>query len=88
MKSRCNNPNHQDYKWYGAKGIRVCEEWSLSFKEFEKWALTNGYADNLTIDRRDNARIYEPENCRWLTQADQNRNKAKRVKKNTSSIFS
>jgi hypothetical protein len=43
MKSRCNSPTSQDWKWYGAKGIKVCEEWSENTDTFVLWALKNGY---------------------------------------------
>lgn len=80
MKSRCNNPNYEHYKDYGARGISVCKEWSDSFETFENWALNNGYQENLTIDRRDNDGNYEPGNCRWVTRADNNRNKGRKSK--------
>lgn len=53
MKQRCNNPKHTAAAWYHDKGIRVCEEWSDNFHAFQTWALANGYADDLTIDRID-----------------------------------
>lgn len=70
MKARCNNPNVKSYKTYGAKGIRLCDEWEKSFIPFCKWALTNEYADNLTIDREKSNKNYEPSNCRWLTRLE------------------
>lgn len=75
MKGRCNNPNKPDYKWYGAKGIRVCEEWSESYLCFKEWALANGYKEGLTIDRIDSDGNYEPNNCRWVDMVIQNNNK-------------
>lgn len=75
MKGRCNNPNKPDYKWYGAKGIRVCEEWSKSYLCFKEWALANGYKEGLTIDRIDSDGNYEPNNCRWVDMVVQNNNK-------------
>ena len=50
MKQRCENPNAISYPRYGGKGITVCEEWQKSFIAFRDWALSHGYADNLTID--------------------------------------
>lgn len=73
MKRRCQNPNSESYVWYGAKGITVCEEWQ-QYKPFEQWALTNGYADELSIDRIDNDKGYCPDNCRWETSTGQARN--------------
>lgn len=80
MKTRCYNENSPDYKHYGAKGIQICEEWLNDFNAFEKWAFENGYNENApklqcTIDRINNNGNYEPANCRWVTIAEQNRNK-------------
>lgn len=72
--SRCTNPNREHYKNYGAKGITVCEEWR-DYKQFREWAKANGYADNLSIDRKDNNKGYCPENCRWVTMKEQERNR-------------
>lgn len=74
MKERCNNPHNKSYKNYGGKGISVCEEWSKNFSSFALWAEENGYAEGLTIDRIDGKKGYSPENCRWVTVAEQNRN--------------
>lgn len=70
MKQRCYNPNNKDYRWYGAKGIKICDEWLNNSKLFEEWAFNNGYTDNLTIDRKDENKDYCPENCQWITRND------------------
>ena len=74
MKQRCFNERRPDYKWYGGRGISVCECWRLSYKQFEKWALQNGYSGELTIDRLDTDGPYSPENCRWIPFSQQREN--------------
>lgn len=74
MKGRCFNPSDAAYPRYGGRGISVCEAWADSFEAFRDWALSNGYEPHLTIDRRDNDAGYSPDNCRWATYAEQNRN--------------
>ena len=74
MKERCNNPNNKEFKNYGERNIKVCKEWN-SFKPFMEWALSSGYVEGLSIDRKDNNGNYEPSNCKWSTTAQQSRNK-------------
>lgn len=68
MRFRCNNPNDGSYHNYGARGIRVCEEWTNDFSSFYNWAVSNGYKEGLTIDRINNEGNYEPSNCRWVSR--------------------
>lgn len=84
MKSRCYNPKNNHYQNYGAKGIKICQEWLNDYLEFEKWALSNGYDENApkgkcTIDRVDNNGDYCPENCRWVDMKTQHYNTTRNV---------
>ena len=80
MRERCYYKNHKGYKYYGARGIAVCDEWRNSYAAFEKWALSNGYNRNAkqgecTLDRIDVNGDYCPENCRWVPMSVQNKNR-------------
>ena len=75
MKNRCRNKNVSSYKYYGERGISLCDEWNESFESFAKWSMENGYAENLSIDRIDPNTGYEPSNCRWVDSVTQANNK-------------
>ena len=80
MKKRCCNPKQTNYKNYGGRGITVCDEWKKDFQAFYDWAMAHGYDANAsrgecTIDRIDANGNYCPGNCRWITIAEQQRNK-------------
>lgn len=75
MKQRCYNKSNNRYKYYGGRGIVICDEWKNDFNKFQDWSVKHGYADNLTIDRIDPDGNYEPSNCRWVTPFEQASNK-------------
>jgi hypothetical protein len=75
MKQRCNNENTLAFKYYGLKGIKLCDEWLSDFLTFKKWCYDNGYDDEKTIDRINSNDIYCPENCRWVSFEKQQNNK-------------
>lgn len=75
IKDRCSNKNNPKYYDYGGRGILLCIEWKNSFKCFYKWAMQNGYKEDLTIDRIDVNGDYCPDNCRWIPFSEQGMNK-------------
>lgn len=75
MKGRCYNPKSPDFRYYGARGIGVCEVWRKDPAAFAAWAVGNGYAPGLTIDRINNDQGYEPTNCRWVPRSEQPKNR-------------
>lgn len=82
MHTRCYNKKHRSYRNYGARGIKICDDWLTKRGKinFYKWALSHGYNDSLTIDRINTDGDYEPCNCRWSDYTEQNNNKRTTIK--------
>jgi hypothetical protein len=74
MNTRCYNKNSTGYKYWGGKGVTICDEWKDNYKAFHDWAIVNGYRDDLSIDRIDHEMGYIPSNCRWATDKEQANN--------------
>lgn len=73
MINRCYNSKTSHYDRYGGRGISVCQQWRGNYEAFRSWAFENGYRDDLTIDRIDNDGNYEPDNCQWISAAENTR---------------
>lgn len=85
IKSRCYYKNNISYKYYGARGIKMCDEWRNDFMSFYDWAINNGYDETLskkyqTIDRIDTNLDYTPDNCRFVDMTTQSNNKRNNVR--------
>lgn len=76
MKNRCCWSGSSSYHRYGGRGISICDEWLNDFQAFHDWAMSSGYREGLQIDRIDNDGGYCPENCRWVTVAENSRNRS------------
>lgn len=72
MHDRCYKPQRSNYKFYGGKGIKVCERWH----DFQNFVDDMGPRNGLTLERNNNDLDYSPDNCRWATRAEQNRNRS------------
>lgn len=79
MKARCYRKSSREYENYGGRGIEVCDEWKKHFEPFRDWSLQNGYSDLLTLDRINVNGNYEPNNCRWITNKEQQSNRRDNV---------
>ena len=76
MLRRCYDKENKDFKYYGERGVSVCQEWLENPTLFEEWALQNGYKENLTIDRVKEDKNYTPDNCRWIDKKTNTRFKS------------
>ena len=79
MRHRCYDPKIKNYRLYGGRGIKICDEWLNDYSVFREWAYANGYDENAprgkcTIDRIDNNGDYTPQNCRWVDMKTQRKN--------------
>lgn len=86
MKDRCNNANGGNYRYYGGRGIRICQEWLDDYMSFKRWAYENGYDDKAefgkcTLDRIDVDGDYCPDNCRWVDMKVQSNNRRNVINK-------
>lgn len=86
MINRCYNKNSDDYKYYGGRGIIICDEWLNDYPAFKDWAYNNGYDDKATIgectiDRIDVDKNYSPDNCRWVDMKIQSQNRRNVINK-------
>ena len=80
MRRRCYNPKCKEYKYYGERGITICDEWlnpESGLVSFYNWAMENGYKEGLEIERKKNHLNYAPENCCWATRKEQMNNQRK-----------
>lgn len=80
IKERCLKANSKDYRFYGARGIRICDEWVENFEAFKSWAFENGYESSLILGRKNTDLDYSPKNCHWTTIQKQNRDRNSNIR--------
>ena len=80
MKERCYKESCKDFLRYGGRGIKICNEWLSDFQNFYDWSMSNGYTDELSIDRINNDENYSPDNCRWTDEVTQSNNRRSNIK--------
>ena len=78
IKERCRYKNHKSYKYYGGRGITVCDEWIVNFRSFHDWCMAQKYQPGLEVDRINPHGNYSPENCRLVTHTENIHNQNKR----------
>lgn len=79
IKSRCYNSSNKRFKDYGGRGISICQEWTIDFKVFYDWCISNGWHKGIQLDRENNDGNYEASNCRFVTPKVNNNNKRNSV---------
>ena len=77
--ARCYKPLEKEYKAYGGRGIKVCDEWKNNFASFSDWAMAHGWKPGLTIERIDVHGDYAPTNCKFITRREQMYNLQKSI---------
>lgn len=69
LVNRCHNPNYKRYRFYGAKGVYVCNEWRDNFEAFYEWSINHNYSKGMELNRLDQTKNYHPNNCEWVPKA-------------------
>ena len=82
MMRRCYNPNYSHYKYYGGRGVSVCEEWKNSYQSFLDWSLENGWQKGLQLDKdiKGNGKLYSPLTCMWVDRILNCNNQTRNIK--------